>query len=362
MNEPIYKTAAMVPQSTLQKLFNQLPYENAVIEVNNLLATETLRTIASSDIEAIEKKYGLNLNKEFRLNMEEFYAVYLNYCLADRALNEDEAGNLRHLKIILGLDDKTIQSLHSKIIGEVYKVSYEQAVADGRLTEDEKYLLQAIETNLQISTELANKISAEVRTQHVNNYVANATADQRLSPEEEREMQTIADSLSVQLNPDDRTREKFEKYKSYWQIDNQPLPEIYSSLALQGSEKCHMAIENVKWYEMHTVEHTTFRTETTTYKVSENFYSKTSRTVPSTYTTNENLLMDQGTLYLTSERVILTGRKGNLIIPHEKIVHIEPYKNGLMIGRDYGKNPMFITPQGGYIFAVMLQRLVRGRG
>ena len=98
MNGNLYQSVPLSNNSYFQKLFKQFPQENAVIELNNLLATKAITEISQSEIQEIEKKYELNLYKEFRLNIEEFYTVYLNYCLADKVLNEQELKELNHLK------------------------------------------------------------------------------------------------------------------------------------------------------------------------------------------------------------------------------------------------------------------------
>src|ERR1700761_8125382 len=100
----LFKTAQLSRISYFQKLTRQQPEENAVIEVNNLLANRSIKDITKEEISGIEQRYHLTLLKEFKLNLEEFYAVYLNYCLSDRSLSKEEIDELKHLKGILSLD------------------------------------------------------------------------------------------------------------------------------------------------------------------------------------------------------------------------------------------------------------------
>jgi len=97
MNGNLYQQRPLSDTSFFQKLFKQVPQENAVIELNNLLAAKPVLNISQRDIEAIEGKYRLNLRKEFKLNLEEFYAVYLNHCLADKVINDDELKELNSI-------------------------------------------------------------------------------------------------------------------------------------------------------------------------------------------------------------------------------------------------------------------------
>ncbi|WP_315822390.1 hypothetical protein [Paraflavitalea speifideaquila] len=70
--------------------------------------------------------------------MEEFYTVYLNYCLTDKVLNTQEIEELNHLKQVLGLDNKTINKLHTKLGEVIYRKSFQETIADGRLTKGEQ--------------------------------------------------------------------------------------------------------------------------------------------------------------------------------------------------------------------------------
>ncbi len=121
MNHNLFKTTNLSQRSFFQKIFKQYPQENAVIEINNLFASKPLFQISKDNIASIENKYRINLLKEFGLNMEEFYAVYLNYCLKDKTLGAEELAELKHLKFVLNLNDRTIDKLHSKIGEIVYK-------------------------------------------------------------------------------------------------------------------------------------------------------------------------------------------------------------------------------------------------
>ena len=150
MNGNLFQTKPLSNTSILQKLFKQFPQENAVIELNNLLASKPILNISAKEIEVIETNYKLSLPKEFKLNLEEFYAVYLNHCLADKVLNDDELKELNHLKHILNLDDKAIDKIHSKIGEIIYKKSFQEAVADGRLTKSEEAFLAKLETTLKL--------------------------------------------------------------------------------------------------------------------------------------------------------------------------------------------------------------------
>lgn len=340
MNGNLFQTRPLSNTSVFQKLFKQFPQENAVIELNNLLASKPLLNISHNDVEEIERSYKLSLPKEFKLNLEEFYAVYLNQCLADKVLNDDELKELNHLKHILNLDDKTIDKLHSKIGEIVYKKSFQEAVADGRLTKSEEDFLAKLESTLRLPKELADKISSETRIAFIESYVAQIVTDQRLSPNEEQELQAIASSLNVNIQLNDQTKEQLRKLKLYWAIENLDLPIIQPDIVIQKSEVCHMKISNVNWYELRSVrQRVSYSGYSTSFKVAKGFYLRSGSYRPQSYSVDTMKQIDTGTLYLTNKRIIFTGTKKNSNIRIDKILDFTPYTDGVEIGKETGKSP-----------------------
>ncbi len=362
MNGNLYQIRPLFETSFLQRLFKQSPQENAVVELNNLLATKEISSISKIEISEIEDRYKLSLNKEFKLNLEEFYAVYLNYCLADKILSEQELSELNHLKYILELEDKTINKLHAKIGENIYKKSFQEAVADGRLTKDEKEFLNKLENTLRLPKELADKISSETRIEYIENYVAQIVADQRLSPVEEQELKAIANSLNVNIQLNDQTKEQLRKLKLYWALENLDLPIIQPDIAIQKSEVLHFKIANVNWYELRSVrQRVTYSGYSTSFKVAKGFYLRSGSYRPQSYSVDTMKLIDTGTIYLTNKRIIFTGNKKNSNIRIDKILNFTPYTDGVEIGKETGKSPTLQMKKNADIFCMILERLLNER-
>jgi len=362
MNGHLYQKRPLVNTSFFQKLFKQIPQENAVIEVNNLLATKPIKAISQSEIKEIERKYEMNLLREFKLNLEEFYAVYLNYCLADRILNEQELEELSHLKTILGLDEKTINELHTRLGKIIYKQSFQEAIADGRLSKEEEDFLDKLENTLKLPKELANKISAETRQHYIENYVSKIIADQRLSPDEEQELQAIATSLNVSLEINAKTQEQLNKLKLYWALENLDLPAIQVEIALQKSEVCHLKIPNVYWHELRSARGSSgISSYSPAFKAAKGFYLKPGNTGSGGFGSEIMKLIDTGTLYLTNKRIIFAGSKKTSNIKIDKILELTPYTDGAAIRKDTGKSPTLQMKQNADVFCIMLERILNER-
>ncbi|MDB5272234.1 MAG: hypothetical protein JWO58_601 [Chitinophagaceae bacterium] len=306
MHISLFRTAKLVEPSFFQKLFKQSPEENAVIEVNNLLATKSIKEISKSAIAEIEERYNISIHREFKLNLEEFYAVYLNYCLSDKFLSESELEELQHLKMILNLDDAIVTSIHKNLGKKIYKQSFEEAIADGRLSENEKSFLDKLESNLKLPEDLVKKISEESRKTFMANYVDKIISDQRLSPIEEKEMKAIAQSLNIDLQIDQKNRSTLEKLKRDWALENLPLPEIKVDLKLQKGEVCHYT-DYIEWIEERR---------------------------------NDWTVIDRGYVYLTNKRVLFMGIDKLKNIRLDKILTCTIQMQGVKLGKETGKVPI----------------------
>jgi hypothetical protein len=362
MNQTIFQTAALVPVSFFQKILKQQPQENAIIELNNLLASKPIIKIKQSDIFNIENRYGISLEQEFKLNLEEFYAVFLNQCLEDKSLSTEELDCLKHLKLILSLDEKAIDNLHSRIGIIVYKKSFEEAVADGRLTKSEQDFLNKLETYLKLPKQLAEKISSETKTAFIQNYVTGIINDQRLSPDEEQEIQAIATSLNINVQLNEQTKQQLQRLKIYWALENLPLPTIQPGIIIQKSEQCYFQISNVNWYELRSIrQRVSYSGYSTSFRVAKGFYLRSGSYSPRSYSVDQMTLIDSGTVYLTNKRIIFTGSKKNLNIRLEKILNITPYSDGLEIDKETGKSATLQLRDNADVFCMIMERLVRER-
>jgi len=359
MSQFIFQTVPLVEASLFQKLLKQHPQENAVIELNNLLATKPICQLSPGDIAAIEIRYGLSLKREFGLNLEEFYATYLNYCLADKSLSTDELDDLKQLKDLLALDDQTVDKLHAELGQVVYKKSFEEAVADGRLTQEEKAFLNTLEAELKLPKQLAEQISKDVRSAHLQAYATAITCDQRISPAEENELRAIAASLQVEVQMDKANQQQFQKMKLYWALENLPLPVITPDIALQKAEQCYLQLANVNWFEPRVARQSGV-VRLATFKVAKEFYTHSGSQVPRDYSTEHLKLIDTGAVYLTNKRILFAGRGKNYNIGLSKILNFTPFVNGVEIGKDAGRNPVLEMVSQADIFCMILERLLRG--
>lgn len=359
----LFKPVPFATRSFLQRVFNQYPEENAVIELNNLLASEHVRSITKDDIIAIEKKYNIDLQREFYLNLEEFYAVFFNYYLRNGKLGKEEKENLQHLISVLGISSDSVQRLNIKIGEGVYRAAHIEAIKDGTYTEQDKKALNNLVDGMGLPTDLTEAISVEVRKEFIKNIVLKCIEDERFSPTEDEKLQRTAKGLEVDLKYDAETKNYLDKLRLYWSLENEPLPVLTLNINLQKNEVCHLKISNVHWCEMRVVRHSTTRTGySASVRIAKGIYLRSSTYRPQSYSTEQLKQIDSGTMYITNKRILFTGINKNHNIRFDKIVEFNPYKDGIEIGKDAGRNVFLLFRDKIDITCIMLSRLLDNHG
>lgn len=354
MSQNIFQYQPLVKQSFFQKLFRQQPEENAIIEVNNLLAGKSVMEITITDIRFIEQRHNIKLSKAFGLNLEEFYAVYLNHCLADKTLDGDELKDLQHLKSLFSLSDRTLTYLHDQIGLTVYKASFIEAVADGRITPEENEFLKRLENELKLPKELAQKISSEVRTQYLIDHVDALIDTAEYSPEDEKEIREIARSLNLDADLPNKSKQQLKQLKAYWALENLPLVEFQSDVPLQKMEICYLKIGDVSWYERRG----SSAYDTYPHNVSHKAFYLQEPAKQKNMDKSALRFVDKGMVYLTNKRVIFVGQLKNSNIRLDGLKSFIPYKNALHLLKEKGKSPVLHFAKKEDVFALILERLI----
>lgn len=347
----------LVKQSFFQRIFKQLPKENAVIALNNLLAIMPLKDIEINHISEIEKKYKVNLLKSYYLNLEEFYAVVLNYFLKDKILSQEEAESLKKLKEILGLSDTSISYLHEQIGAMIYKELFEEVVSDGKITLQESRFLEDLENKLKLPNSITKKISEEVRTKYMKDYIAQILANQKFSPNDEREMQSLARNLNLNIQLENSTLQQLEKLKHYWVLENLDLPHFDVEISLQKGEKCYFTTKNVNWYEVKKPRNVV---QLTTYSVNLKFIKNLFLNKNLKVVHSKGLkVLNVGNLYLTDKRIIFDGIEKKSTITFDKIMNIIPYTDGVEIDKIIGNDVILQINESADTFCIILDQLIK---
>lgn len=315
--------------SLLKNLLGIQPKENALIAINNLLATANLATITSKDIQSIACDYGVDLRKSFLPELHAIYREFLLHCLTDTNLSQQELEELRSLKMALSLTDEEVRKINQELTGGIYRMEVEKALRDRRLTEEEKSYLREMQLNLKISDALAEKIYQETSGELLQKYMSEALADNLLTEKEEEELEEIKRSLEIELTLEGSARANYEKAKLFWQIENGKLPKLVTDLLLDSEEYCHY-YTNAEWLEQKISK-----------KLRESYLMRLSAGNDSRWRMENREMkpelediwatMDNGKVYITNNKVILSGHEGERRIPLTQILGFTSFKNGINV-------------------------------
>lgn len=360
MEHRIYAKQALKKRTFFQKMLGQKPKENALIEINNLLAEKDLRLITVDEIHNITNKYGVNLISDFGEDTFIFYRNYLTSCLEDKFLSEEEIEDLKNLKKILGLSDKDVNQIHAEMSGSIYKDAVDKVIEDGELDEQERVFIEKLQKDLNLSDEIASNIYQQRGEELIKNMMSNAISDSKLNPKEEKELYEIAKNLNAEIKMDSATKSSLEKYKLYWKIENDEMPELADhKLAIPRSEKVYFKTNSI-WFENIDESLTIDASPNTlSIKIAKGLYWRKANEEENIKNLDKNWkAQDEGNLYLTNKRILFKGKNGDKIILLSRIIDFSVFANGIEIQREGGKIPFLKLENTSDIFAMLLGKSI----
>lgn len=357
----IYKRKELIQPNFFQKLFKKQPKENALIEINNLLADneDNLKSISVDNIASIAEKYRVFIMYEDHQLRLDLLHDYLKHCLVDKKLDQDEIDELEHLKHLLFLTEQDINNLIAKETEKIYSKSLKESMKDGKIDSIEKENLEKLKSDLLIPERIVKELHQENAKEVYQKFIEDAIEDYSLSPAEEQDLERISKNLGIDTQFIEKKRQTLEKYKLYWQIENADLPELSSQINLQKAETLHFQ-SYVKWLEQRRVtKRINYGGPTARIKIMKGVYYRAGSINVQKVSEDIWQTIDAGDLYLTNKRLIFMGAKGNKTIPISKILDFKPYKNGVDIQKDSGKSPFLEFGNNIDIFSMILARLSR---
>jgi hypothetical protein len=358
---PVFKPVEIPHRTFFQKLMGRWPEGYAWAALNNLLASKPLKEITLEEVNRICRDSKTDLYATYSDQLRDLYKEFMRHCLADHHMPDDEVAELRHLKALLVLNDNDIMQVHNELASEIYQSQTEEAVADGRLTPAEEEHLEQLAHELMLPAAIAKKISADVRTLFVQNYIKDSTSDKRLSDDELKELDAISKSLSATVTYDDATKALLDKYRLMWCIENGTLPEVAVDINLQRYEKCYFSMA-ATWLENRSVTRSVrYGGPAVSVRIAKGLYYRAGGYTFDRTTSEELKLIDSGTLYVTSKRLIFVGASRNTNIRLEKILSLNPSQDGIEVVKDAGRNPFFSLDRDPEMLLMILARVIEDK-
>ncbi|MGB4267820.1 MAG: hypothetical protein WBK20_01430 [Spirochaetota bacterium] len=344
--------------SFFYRIFGVLPKKYALLELQHYLNEQGIHNAKVEDIIAIEDRYKIRFLKSFKKEIFKIYKANLEKYLSDRKLDNDEIENLNKLKSIFKLNDNDVKKITDEVSMKIYQEEVAKALQDGKLDSKEKMFLEKIKKELQLPDDIANNIYRESATVIINNFIKNAISDERLSPDEEKTLNEIAKNLNVNIEFDDKTKVLLEKYKLFWRIENGDMPIVDVSISLPKNEYCHF-ITDAEWWEQRKVtKGYNYSGPSLRIKIAKGLYWRVGSIAVKSIQQDEYVLIDVGKLFLTNKRLIFIGAKGSKSIKLNNILDFTPYKNGIDIQKDKGRNPFISFNDNVDIFVMILGKLI----
>jgi hypothetical protein len=355
-----FMTLSLQKVNFLDKFTSHKNEENALIEINNILAEKrNIRALSIADIENILNKYKLNFNQKLRDKMTCFYKGYLIHCLQDKKLSKEEIHDLHYLKNIFRLDDKTIETIHNEQFVNIYRKSYKEVIKDGIVSDEEKLFLSSLQNDLKLPNWIVERISTEESAIYLQGKIDEAIEDHKLSPEEETEIQKIAANLGTTIKMSEASKRLLDKYRLFWLIENGEVPTISVPINLQKGEKCYFHTDA----ELHEYRKVTSRIRysgpTARIRIIRGLYWRMGDLKFQAVSNDIFTKIDSGSLFLTNKKLLFMGSLKNVSIPLIKIVNFNPYKNGIEIHKISGKNHFFLFENNNDVLFALLERIFR---
>lgn len=145
----------------------------AAAEIEGLLAAaERVTDISAEAIAELVSRHGLDLDRHLSKAGKQLYRRYLEHCLVDRALSDQEAEDLAHLRAILAVEEEVASGITDSVAQAIYGAAVDQALADHRLEPDEELFLSRLRSDLRIEAEAAEAALADGRERARQRYLA----------------------------------------------------------------------------------------------------------------------------------------------------------------------------------------------
>jgi flavin-binding protein dodecin len=149
----------------------------ALRSLEDLLArAERVRDVSVDQVHELAARHGVDLSKKLHTARCGLYRRFLEHCLLDQALSEEESEELTHLKRLLGLTDPDAAGIHEQVARSVFGCAIDQALEDHRLDPEEEEFLRRLGRDLELAepeaTHLLDEGAARARQRFMSRTLA----------------------------------------------------------------------------------------------------------------------------------------------------------------------------------------------
>src|SRR5262245_2484602 len=244
--------------------------------------------------------------------------------------------------------------LHAR---ELYQHYLEDALADGVLSEEEADELASLREEQALS-------EAEVRMVALSIYrraLENATADARVTTDEDatlRRLQKLLGMSEVDLRDD---RQQVQRVHLLARIERGDLPRVSAPVQLENGEICHWVVQarlaqklTIPGAPRPALRFVEFRVDDITpFIITDERAALRPR--------EEVMPLDLGMLLITNRRVVFRGARRHALLPHNKLVSIRLFADGLALDAGPEGHPLLFLVDDAELSAAVLLSAARAR-
>ena len=329
----------------IARLFRLKVKDNAFVEIRNRLAAEPLSSLTNETVSTILSSYGLNQDKA-RLRLVSLYQEVAQHVFAQANDDGPGADPLEGLRNAFGLSRSEVASAESAAKLEVYKDTLRTALGDLWLSDDEKAGLEAIARRLSIPQEQTNVARQELEGPLLQHELDEAISNRRLSPTDDERLKKLAVNLDVRLAQDATTEGVLDRFRLFWRIENCEPPTCDAPIHLQKGELCHLSLD-ASHHEMRTVTRAIgYAGPTGRIRIAKGIYWRMGELGVNRVTQDVLKLLDTGTLYITSKRLLFNGTAKTTNVSYNHVISFSIPDNGIQVEKDSGRDQFFQVTQG----------------
>lgn len=352
-----FQTQPLDEPGFLDRLRGQPSKKNALVELNNLLV-KGVDAVSEADVERIGREFGVDFGTSFPDERMDMYASYVEFSYGSRRLDE-KPPELPHLRKLLRIPDRTADSIERAAAEKRYRQEVRERISDRRLDSHEREALDEVQQALDLSDSVAGAIRHDEADAIVRTYLNQSIEDAMISPDEVAEFERAVASLGLRFEFTPEQRARWERFRTYWELQLGPLRPAQVGINLQKNETCYFTTP-ATWHERRQ------QTRTIRYsgpqariRIAKGLYWRAG-SADIQRVTQEVLhtVDDAGALYFTDKRVIYVGRNRNTNLRLNRILDFEVYSDGIELMKDAGRNPLFKFDADIDIAALTLNRLL----
>jgi hypothetical protein len=131
-------------------------------EIEELFAqAASVRDVTHEQVIEVAIRHDVDLGARLVTARRELYRRFLEHCLADQELSEEETADIDHLRRVLLLSDADAGEVHDRVAHAVYGQAIDQVLADYRLDPEEAEFLRRLGSALALPDEERDHLYGE---------------------------------------------------------------------------------------------------------------------------------------------------------------------------------------------------------